>query len=221
MIKTEQRGSVKVPWAATKGTSLVTVQEFRRLSLSSGGAEKLFGEPLFPHAPNPCLPLVLPDTQAGGDTQTHEKVSKNGKVHYSSKCPVATEFQQARKHHSVLASTGCTKDFCQAGRAVHTDEPRVGENRAVEVVLQEAEGFLRELHHEHFFGTDEAFTNRLTAVLGEIKAGSGEGLIRQGRRRGTVGGNWLQTPAEVEFGIRRAWRNARKCIMRSHSDELK
>ena len=34
------------------------------------------------------------------------------------------EFEQIRSEHAVLASTGCTKDFCQSGRVIHTDEQR-------------------------------------------------------------------------------------------------
>ncbi|KAL8814584.1 MAG: hypothetical protein Q9223_006200 [Gallowayella weberi] len=137
------------------------------------------------------------------------------------RCPVTKEFQLARDRHPVLASTGCTTEFCQAGRAVHTDEPRIGENRAIEIIEKEADGFLQELRLENFFDTDDAFTDRRDAVLKEIKTGASEGLIRETQQHGMIGGNWHQTAAELEFGIRRAWRNARKCIMRSHSDELK
>lgn len=152
---------------------------------------------------------------------SHEKISQIQEGKTSLRCPIAQEFRQAKAHHPVLASTGCTRDFCQAGRAVHTDEPRIGENRAIEVVEQEAKGFLGELYREKFFDTEESFTDRLNAVLAEIRSGASEGKIRETRQRGIVGGSWVQTPAELEFGIRRAWRNARKCIMRSHCEELK
>lgn len=61
----------------------------------------------------------------------------------------------------------------------------------------------------------------LEEVLGEIRDEAVEAVIREDNPRGMVGGNWTQWSEELEFGIRRAWRNARKCIMRSHSDELK
>lgn len=35
-----------------------------------------------------------------------------------------------------------------------------------------------------------------------------------------IGESWTQTPQELEFGIRLARRNSRKCIMRSHCEEL-
>ncbi|KAI4268044.1 MAG: hypothetical protein LQ337_008063 [Flavoplaca oasis] len=108
-----------------------------------------------------------------------------------------------------------------AGRAAHTDEPRVGENRALKVIEREAEGFLRELHQEDFFDNDMAFERRLDSVLAEIRSGVRYGIVRESKEHGAIGGIWHQTFAELEFGVRRAWRNARKCIMRSHSDELK
>ena len=138
------------------------------------------------------------------------------------KCPaVLAEFQRIRESHAVLASTGCTKEFCQAGRVIHTDEPRVGENRALCVVEQEAEEFLRELHQEGFFATVEEFQERLDAVRSEIRTGAVKGIVRKDKRYAEIGGNWVQTPQELEFGLRRAWRNSRKCIMRSHCEELK
>ncbi|CAF9932719.1 MAG: hypothetical protein HETSPECPRED_008435 [Heterodermia speciosa] len=137
-------------------------------------------------------------------------------------CPVLTpEFRSIQDRHQALASTGCTAQFCQAGRMLHTDEPRVGENRALKVVEEDAKIFLQELHQEHFFGSDEAFCERLRTVLKEIRTGAVNAKIRQTQKQGKVGGNWTQTPAELEFGLRRAWRNSRKCIMRSHCEELK
>lgn len=65
------------------------------------------------------------------------------------------------------------------------------------------------------------FQDRLDQVLGEIKAGSVKGVIREDHSYANVAGTWTQTHQELEFGIRRAWRNARKCIMRSHCEELK
>lgn len=121
----------------------------------------------------------------------------------------------------MLASTGCTKDLCQAGRLIHTDEPRVGENRAVSEVEKEAEEYLRELHRESFFESESAFQDRLSDVLGQIRAGTVDGKLRLEKVHGKVGGNWIQTPQELEFGLRRAWRNSRKCIMRSHCEELR
>lgn len=50
-------------------------------------------------------------------------------------CPfMNVEHQRIKEKHRTLASTGCSKDLCQAGRAIHTDEPRVGENRSLGIV---------------------------------------------------------------------------------------
>ena len=137
-------------------------------------------------------------------------------------CPVLTpEFRSIQARYQTLASTGCTAQFCQAGRMLHTDEPRIGENRALQSVEEDAKTFLQELHQENFFGSDEAFCERLRTVLKEIRFGAVNGNIRPNRKQGKIGGNWTQTPAELEFGLRRAWRNSRKCIMRSHCEELK
>ncbi|KAL8865428.1 MAG: hypothetical protein Q9174_006891, partial [Haloplaca sp. 1 TL-2023] len=92
---------------------------------------------------------------------------------------------------------------------------------AIHVVEKEAKGFLEELRQDGFFESDEAFQARLTTVFREIRSAAVEGIIRDGQEHGDIGGNWEQSTAEVQFGIRRAWRNARKCIMRSHCEELK
>ena len=137
-------------------------------------------------------------------------------------CLVLTpEFQSIQAQYKTLTSTGCTAQFCQAGRMLHTDEPRVGENRALRVVEKEAREFLEELRREGFFASDKDFCERLRAVLKEIRSNASDGIIRQDKKNGKVGGNWTQTPKELKFGLRRAWRNSRKCIMRSHCEELK
>ena len=137
-------------------------------------------------------------------------------------CPfMNVEHQRIKEKHRTLASTGCSKDFCQAGRAIHTDEPRVGENRSLEIVCQEAAGFLRDLYDEGFFHSEAQFEARLQEVHAEILYGATGGIAREHRLPTRLGGNWIQTPRELEFGIRRAWRNARKCIARNHAEELK
>ena len=137
------------------------------------------------------------------------------------RCPISDpQYERIRANHTSLASTGCTKDFCQAGRAVHTDEPRVGENRSLLTVELEAQEFLQDLHREGFFDSQDVFQGRLEQALGEIRAGAAEGIVRSDRSYAMIGGNWTQTQQELEFGVRRAWRNSRKCIMRSHCEEL-
>lgn len=138
------------------------------------------------------------------------------------KCPIwQPEFNAIRTNHATLASTGCTKEICQAGRAVHTDEPRVGENRALQTVEREAKEFLQDLCREGIYDTEDAFSQRLEQVLAEIRSGSTNGVVREDHSVAQIGGVWTQTHQELEFGFRRAWRNSRKCIMRSHCEELK
>ena len=140
----------------------------------------------------------------------------------TAKCPfMNAEQQRIKENHRTLASTGCTKDFCQAGRAIHTDEPRIGENRSLEAVCQDADDFLRDLYDEDFFPNEAALEARLQAVHAEILYGATDGVARGDKMQTRLGGNWTQTFGELEFGIRRAWRNSRKCIARNHAEELK
>lgn len=97
----------------------------------------------------------------------------------------------------------------------------MGENRSLQVVEQEAIDFLRILRQEGFYDSEDVFQNRLDQVQVEIKAGSVKGVVREDHSYADVAGVWTQTHQELEFGIRRAWRNAKKCIMRSHCEELK
>ena len=131
------------------------------------------------------------------------------------------EHQLIKEKHRALASTGCTRDICQAGRAIHTDEPRVGESRSLESVCQDADDFLRNFYDEGFFPNDKALEARLQAVHAEILYGAIEGVARGDKIQTRLGGNWTQTYEELEFGLRRACRDARKCITRNHAEELK
>ena len=97
----------------------------------------------------------------------------------------------------------------------------MGENRSLQAVEQEAIDFLHVLREEGLYDSEETFQSRLDQVQGEIQAGSVKGVIRKDHLYANVAGAWTQTHQELEFGIRRAWRNSRKCIMRSHCEELK
>ncbi|KAL8946767.1 MAG: hypothetical protein Q9222_006879 [Ikaeria aurantiellina] len=211
------------PWTRLEKDAHIIVHELYQSKSESGKDDILNGEldPVSPVA-TPTAPTICIIPPAGSDDEVHTvpTPAKGQERKNWSRCPVAKEFQQIREHHSTLVSTGCTKDFCQAGRAVHTDEPRIGENRAAESVEAEAESFLQEFFSEQPDLAKQSITDRINEVLQEIRSDARQGMIRESKRSRLVGGNWQQTPAELEFGIRRAWRNARKCIMRSHSDEL-
>ncbi|KAE8165694.1 nitric oxide synthase [Aspergillus tamarii] len=130
------------------------------------------------------------------------------------------EFQTIVKNNPVLASTGCTPQFCQAGRLIHSDEPRVGETRPLEVVKQEALGFLWQLRQEGVYTADQ-YTARHVEVLKALEESEViEPMLVDGVK--TIGktATWTQTPEELIHGIRLAWKNSRKCIMRSHYKEL-
>ena len=138
------------------------------------------------------------------------------------KCPfIIPEHQLIKARNRILASTGCSKDICQAGRVIHTDEPRVGENRSLEDVLMEAEDFLRILFEEDFFPDVAAFEARLQAVRKELNDSAKSGLVRGTRILKPLGGSWKQSYEELEFGVRKSWLNSRKCIARNHYQELK
>ena len=220
MIYKKQRLSDPKPWAVSNEAPMVTVYELSHLTTSSFTRAKR-------NAMEARITLKTPGAEHTGLSKIPRNIPEQCQKPPNSReakgplrCPVAKEFQRAQEHCPVLASTGCTKELCQAGRAVHSDEPRIGENRSLENVETEAEGFLRELYRENFFDSHEAFDQRLKDVLAEIRNGALEGSIRGCKERGRIGGNWRQTREELTYGIRRAWRNARKCIMRSHSDEL-
>ena len=95
------------------------------------------------------------------------------------KCPfMNAEHQLIKEKHRALASNGCTRDICQAGRAIHTDESRVGENRSLESVCQDADDFLRDLYDEGFFPNEKALEARLQAVHAEILYCAIEGVAK-------------------------------------------
>ncbi|KAL9580416.1 MAG: hypothetical protein Q9212_004515, partial [Teloschistes hypoglaucus] len=221
MISLKQPTSELISWTPSKEPSLVTVREFRRPAASRNKNQQKIKNARIFHKATTCVASKTATLSTAEDViHSHAKLEATQEGRTFS-CPVMREFQQAQDHHPVLASTGCTRNFCQAGRATHTDEPRIGENRALEIVEKDAGGFLQELYQENFFDAKEFFVRRHDEVVAEIRAGACKGIIRDGRRQGEIGGNWHQTSAEIEFGIRRAWRNARKCIMRSHCEELK
>ncbi len=110
-------------------------------------------------------------------------------------------------------------------------EPHVGENRPVHVIKREAEAFLREMLAEGIFTSSEAFEQRLKEVILEIEENKVEcmlweevnedGIIERRKLKGVSSNGYVQTKEELEWGVRFAWRNSRKCIMRAHCWDLK
>lgn len=133
------------------------------------------------------------------------------------------EFELIRKAHRTLAPTGCTPEFCQSGRATHINEPRVGRDRPLAEVQQEAIDFLRECRDCNVISSDDEVDKRIKKALAQISNTAIVTVVTDhdgNQSTGLAGGMWHQEPAELEYGLRAAWRNARRCIMRSEHENL-
>ncbi|KZL77677.1 nitric oxide synthase [Colletotrichum tofieldiae] len=140
------------------------------------------------------------------------------------------EFANIRSQYPSLSSTGCTARFCQSGRMTHMDEERVGRNQSYAQVREDALDFLQQMHKDGLIDTEQLH-HRAHEVLQEIQKNSTEGKFTTASECGPeaapavtvglVGGLWTQTFEELEFGLRTAWKHARKCIMRSEYNNLR
>ncbi|KAH8898596.1 nitric oxide synthase [Thozetella sp. PMI_491] len=141
------------------------------------------------------------------------------------------EFERIAYVYPNLSSTGCTAKFCQAGRMKHTDEERVGRNIPIEAIEQDAVDFLYQLRRQGIIKSEHTMNQRVREVLNEIRTTSvyakynicsGEGSDNvQTAAFGLVGGTWTQSDEELLWGIRLAWKHARRCIMRSDLCDLR
>ena len=131
------------------------------------------------------------------------------------------EFKKIAESKRILVSTGCSDKFCQAGRMFHTDEQRLGENRPLETVKEEASAFLLELWQDGIYN-DSQYEQRLRDVIQNIESTAvDENVYINGKEVPGRTATWQQTSEELKHGVRLAWKNSRKCIMRSHYLELK
>jgi hypothetical protein len=127
-----------------------------------------------------------------------------------------------------LATVSCTEAFCEGGRMIHTTETRAGINRAVNVVQSEAVDFLRQLRRDGDIKTDDALRARIDTALHGIEKTSRLVDIRKsdifphahGATQGVAGGTWEPTTAELDAGVKLAWKHSRRCIMRSEYKTL-
>ena len=133
------------------------------------------------------------------------------------------EFDRIRKAHRTMAPTGCTPQFCQSGRMTRINEPRVGRDRPLAEIQVEAVDFLRECRDHNVIQSDEALDQRIKEVLVQISHSAKLSTVTDmdgNVSEGLAGGTWYQHPEELEYGLRAAWRNARRCIMRSEHEYL-
>lgn len=112
---------------------------------------------------------------------------------------------------------------------IRSNEPRVGQDRSISSVQQEARDFLRQLRSDDVIKSDVELQSRTEVVALEIEQSSkhvpvGGRLPNEIERTSfsdggqdglLAGGPWKQTTAELEHGVRLAWKHSSKCIMRS------
>ncbi|KAF5590959.1 nitric oxide synthase [Fusarium pseudocircinatum] len=146
------------------------------------------------------------------DSKQGEEMDLNSKLAAS-----RAEFGRIREAHGILATTGCTTDFCQAGRMIHTDEPRVGTDRPVSIIKQEATDFLSHMWRAGLISDLSTLHLRLDHAFKEIDSHAAKPNKDNAERPGSP---WHQSTQELEFGLKAAWKNSRRCIMRSEYDNL-
>lgn len=138
-----------------------------------------------------------------------------------SKCPATSpEHDLILQETKILADTGCTAQICQGAKMMHSKETKVGESRSLKVVKEEASAFLWELQRDGIY-TEQEYHARLDEVFAELDLGAVEEMLWEKQQRGFgTTSTWTQTNQELLHGVRLAWKNSRRCIMRSHWDEL-
>jgi nitric oxide synthase oxygenase domain/subunit/sulfite reductase alpha subunit-like flavoprotein len=114
---------------------------------------------------------------------------------------------------------------------IKTVEHRVGQDRPLQAIEDEAVDFLRQLRNEGMLKSESALDQRVRGVLDEIRETSkmvpvddalpNEVQSDVNDSQLHAGGLWQQTTAEIEFGVRVAWKHSSKCIMRSEYSNLK
>lgn len=128
-----------------------------------------------------------------------------------------------RAAHRTLAPTGCTPTFCQSGRMTSINEPRVGRDRPIAELQQDAVDFLKECQDHGVITSDEELDERIKEALTEISNTAILSTLtdHDGKAsEGLAGGTYHRRTNELEHGVRAAWRNSRRCIMRSEHEHL-
>ncbi|EOD49133.1 putative nitric oxide synthase protein [Neofusicoccum parvum UCRNP2] len=174
----------------------------------------------------------LPEDPAGGTTYGSRQDGRKQPV-APARCPFAPpldEFRRIEERYPLLSSTGCTANFCQSGRMVHTDEPRVGRDRSLSVAQNEAVDFLCQLRRDGIIKSDESLHRRKREAVEQLQRSSRRVKVarndrfpgaKDGDSVAVAAGEWEQSAAELEHGIRLAWKHSKKCIMRSEWKSLR
>ncbi|GME25647.1 hypothetical protein GTA08_BOTSDO05762 [Neofusicoccum parvum] len=174
----------------------------------------------------------LPEDPAGGTTYGSRQDGRKQPV-APARCPFAPpldEFRRIEERYPLLSSTGCTANFCQSGRMVHTDEPRVGRDRSLSIAQNEAVDFLCQLRRDGIIKSDESLHRRKREAVEQLQRSSRRVKVarndrfpgaKDGDSVAVAAGEWEQSAAELEHGIRLAWKHSKKCIMRSEWKSLR
>lgn len=120
------------------------------------------------------------------------------------------EMELIRSSHHTLTITGCSPTFCQQGRATNIDEDRIGRDRPLSEIKTEAKQSLQECRNMEIIKSDKLLDQRVQNAWSQIEAISKE----------SAGGTWEQIPYELEYGLRAAWRDSKRCIMRCEASKL-
>ncbi|KAI9686081.1 MAG: hypothetical protein M1822_004064 [Bathelium mastoideum] len=114
---------------------------------------------------------------------------------------------------------------------IHTDEPRLGKDRALHQIEAEAVDFIGQMRRDDIFQNETEYQSRLKEALKEINQNakitrltSKDTILKpcNGKISSDVTSHgWTHTHRELEYGIRMAWKHSRKCIMRSQYKDLR
>jgi len=90
------------------------------------------------------------------------------------------------------------------------------------------------MYDEGLFDSQDALEERIDDVFAEINSSVIETKVWEDREevdgvmelkrvqvKGASSKGWVQTREELEWGVRAAWRNSRKCIMRADYPSLR
>ncbi|KAG9412000.1 Nitric oxide synthase, brain [Aphanomyces cochlioides] len=151
---------------------------------------------------------MAPPSSTGG-TQGMSRCPFSGAAAPVSKCPFAVtllttndkvKYDPTRlsAEQKTLYGVGCQENQCQAAMMDKSNQPTVDANRSPDQVWREAYEFLLEYYRDCHPDGLAGLAARAAEVQDTIMST----------------GTYFQTRDELEYGVRLAWRNASRCIMR-------